>query len=100
VVPGAREGTLQGMSLSDWLQAQLFERRVVLVLGWLDADLAGKATAALLALDARESRPIELHLDSPGGALEAAFALAIRPAWCAPSCVSCVGARSAARPSR
>ena len=75
MVPGAREGTLQGMSLSDWLHAQLFERRVVLVLGWLDADLAGKATGALLALDARESRPIELHVDSPGGALEAAFAL-------------------------
>jgi ATP-dependent Clp protease, protease subunit len=63
------------MSLSDWLQAQLFERRVVLVLGWLDADLAGKATAALVALDAQDSRPIEVHLDSPGGALEAAFAL-------------------------
>src|SRR5262245_29268039 len=63
------------MSLSDWLQNQLLERRVVVVIGWLDADLAGKATAALLALDARESRPIELHIDSPGGPLEAAFAL-------------------------
>ena len=72
---GAREGTLHGMSLGDWLQAQLFERRVVLVTGWLGADSAGKATAALLALDARESRLIALHLDSPGGALDAAFAL-------------------------
>ena len=74
-MPGPQGGTLHGMSFSDWLQAQLFERRVVLVLGWLDADSACKATAALLALDARERQPIELHVDSPGGALEAAFAL-------------------------
>jgi ATP-dependent Clp protease protease subunit len=63
------------MSLGGWLQEQLFERRVLLVTGALDDDTAAKAAAALLALDARADRPIELHLDSPDGALGAAFAL-------------------------
>jgi ATP-dependent Clp protease protease subunit len=67
--------TLQGMSLGSWLQAQLFERRIVLVSGRLDTDAAARAAAALLTLDASENRPIELHLDSPGGALGAAFVL-------------------------
>jgi len=63
------------MSHGAWLQEQLFERRIVLVTGRLDDDAATKAAAALLALDARGDRPIELHLDSPDGALGAAFAL-------------------------
>lgn len=63
------------MSLGDWLQEQLFERRIVLVTGLLDDDAAAKAAAALLALDARADRPIEFHLDSPDGALGAAFVL-------------------------
>ena len=63
------------MSLGGWLQEQLFERRIVVVAGRLDDDAATKAAAALLALDAREDRPIELHLDSPDGALGAVFVL-------------------------
>ena len=56
------------MSLGGWLQEQLFERRIVLVTGRLDDDAAAKAAAALLTLDARADRPIELHLNSPDGA--------------------------------
>jgi ATP-dependent Clp protease, protease subunit len=63
------------MSLGGWLQEQLFERRIVLVTGQLDGDAAARAAAALLALDANGSRPIELHLDSAHGTLDAAFAL-------------------------
>jgi ATP-dependent Clp protease protease subunit len=63
------------MSLEAWLEEQLFERRIVLVTGRLDDDTAAKAAAALLALDARADRPIDLHLDSPDGALGAAFVL-------------------------
>jgi len=63
------------MSLGGWLEEQLFERRIVLVTGRLDDDAATKAAAALLALDARGDRPIELHLDSPDGALGAVFVL-------------------------
>ncbi len=63
------------MSLGGWLQEQLFERRIVLVAGRLDDEAAARAAAALLALDAAGDRPIELHLDSPDGALGAAFVL-------------------------
>src|SRR6267142_764233 len=68
--------TLQGMPLGDWLQEQLFERRIVLVTGRLDDDTAARAAGALLTLDASGNQPIELHLDSPGGVLGAAFVLA------------------------
>jgi ATP-dependent Clp protease, protease subunit len=61
------------MSLGGWLQEQLFERRIVLVTGRLDDDVAARAAAALMALDAAGDRPIELHLDSPDGTLGAAF---------------------------
>ena len=63
------------MALGDWLQEQLFERRIVQVTGRLDHDVAAKAAAALMALDADGDKPIELHLDCPDGALEAAFVL-------------------------
>ncbi len=63
------------MSLEGWLQEQLFERRIVLVTGPLDDDQAARAAAALLALDARGTGPIDVHLDSADGALGAAFVL-------------------------
>ncbi len=63
------------MSLEDWLQEQLFERRIVLLTGRLDDGAAAKAATALLALDTRGERPIDLHLDSPDGVLGAAFVL-------------------------
>jgi ATP-dependent Clp protease protease subunit len=68
--------TLQSMPLGNWLQEQLFERRIVLVTGRLDDDAVARAAAALLTLDASGNQPIELHLDSPGGALGAALVLA------------------------
>jgi ATP-dependent Clp protease, protease subunit len=61
--------------LSAWLQERLFERRIVLVTGRLDADLAAEATAALITLDRINDEPIDLHLDSADGTLESAFAL-------------------------
>jgi ATP-dependent Clp protease protease subunit len=61
--------------LSAWLQEKLFERRIVLVTGRLDADLAAEAAAAVMTLDATGDEPIELHLDSPDGTLESAFVL-------------------------
>jgi ATP-dependent Clp protease protease subunit len=63
------------VSLGGWLQERLFERRIVVVTGRLNDDAAAKAVAALLALDASDDRPIELHLDSPDGTLGAAFVL-------------------------
>jgi len=61
--------------LSAWLQEKLFERRIVLVTGRLDEGLAAEAAAAVMTLDALGDEPIDLHLDSPGGTLEAAFGL-------------------------
>lgn len=63
------------MSLEGWLEEQLFARRIVLVTGRLDDAAAARATAALLALDAGGDRPIEIHLDSPDGSLEAVLTL-------------------------
>jgi len=61
--------------LAAWLQEKLFERRIVLVTGRLDDDVAAEAAAALMTLDATGDKPIELHLDSADGTLEAAFVL-------------------------
>ena len=68
VPPGRRR-------LSGWLEEKLFERRIVLITGLLDDVAAGEVAAALMTLDARGDEPIELHLDSRDGTLEAAFVL-------------------------
>jgi ATP-dependent Clp protease protease subunit len=57
----------------DWLRRQLFERRIVMLTGPVDAAVATDVAAQLAALDARGAAPIDLHLDSGDGALEAAF---------------------------
>jgi ATP-dependent Clp protease, protease subunit len=71
-IPGEPPG---GRRMSAWLQEKLFERRIVLVTGRLDGEVAGETAAALLALDTRGDAPIDLHLDSPDGTLESVFAL-------------------------
>jgi ATP-dependent Clp protease protease subunit len=63
------------MALEHWLQERLFERHIVLVTSRLDDEVAARAAAALLALDAGGNRPIEIHLSSPDGALGAVFAV-------------------------
>lgn len=59
----------------DWLQEKLFERRIVRVSGRLDDVAATRAAAALMSLNAAGGEPIELHVESPDGTLEAAFVL-------------------------
>jgi ATP-dependent Clp protease protease subunit len=58
-----------------WLQEELFRRRIVLVTGPLDDDVAARAAAQVVALDAASDAPITIHLDSPDATLEAAFVL-------------------------
>src|SRR5262249_47961509 len=72
---GKRTLYARGMGLGDWLQEQLFDRRIVLVAGRLGDDAAAEAAAALLSLDARGDGPIALPLDSPSGELGAVFVL-------------------------
>jgi ATP-dependent Clp protease protease subunit len=59
--------------LAAWLQGKLFERRIVLITEFLDDVLAAEVAAQLVALDNAGEAPIEIHLDSPDGTLEAAF---------------------------
>jgi len=59
----------------DWLQERLFERRIVFVTGRLDDAAAAAAAAAIMTLDASGDEPIDVHVDSPDGTLEAAFVL-------------------------
>jgi ATP-dependent protease ClpP protease subunit len=58
-----------------WPHEPLLERRIVVVSGRLDDAVAGRAAARLMALDALADEPIEVQLDCPDAALEAAFVL-------------------------
>lgn len=76
----------------DWLKQQLFERRIVFLRGSLDDDLVGRTAAELMTLDATGDDPVQLHIDSPGGSLQAAFALMDTiEALGVPVYASCVG---------
>jgi ATP-dependent Clp protease protease subunit len=62
-----------GTEPQAWLADQLFNRRVVVLVGDLD-DAAGlRVSAELMTLDASGSGPIDLHIASSGERLEAAF---------------------------
>jgi ATP-dependent Clp protease protease subunit len=69
------EGPPAGGGTPPWLHEKLYERRIVLVTGRLDDAVAARAAAALVSLDAAGGAPIEIHVDSPDGTLEAAFVL-------------------------
>ncbi len=62
---------LRGPSALD----RLFDRRVVFLWGYLDDAQAGRLAAELMTLDATGDDPVQLHIDSPGGTLEAALCL-------------------------
>jgi ATP-dependent Clp protease, protease subunit len=61
--------------VSAWVQANLFERRVVFLTGELTSATATGLTAQLMTLDAMGDDPLTLYIDSPDAALEAAFVL-------------------------
>ena len=64
-----------GRSVPSWagdVRAQLLARRIVLLRGPLDDELAGQAVAELMMLDHGAERVV-LHVDSAGGPLHAAF---------------------------
>jgi ATP-dependent Clp protease, protease subunit len=54
----------------------LFDRRIVLASGRIDADLATDLSARLIMLDGASDAPVALHLRAPDADLEAAFAVA------------------------
>ena len=59
----------------DWLEGELFERRLVFVAGRLETTLAMRAAAELMTLDASGSDAVDVYIESSGGTIEAAFTL-------------------------
>ncbi len=59
----------------DWLESHLFDRRVVVLRGPLDAGAATRVASKLMTLDATSDDAVQLQVDSPGGGLEAGFAV-------------------------
>jgi ATP-dependent Clp protease protease subunit len=57
------------------LEQALFERRMILVSGVVDNQVAGRVAASLLTLDALGDDPIEMRLNASSDSLDAAFAL-------------------------
>ena len=59
----------------DALTAKLLESRTVLVSGPVDDELAEKTITRLLVLDAINHDPIKVFISSPGGHVDAGFAI-------------------------
>lgn len=61
--------------VAPWLAERLFDRRLVMLTGPLTGVAASQAAASLLTLDALGVEPVHLHLSTPDGDLNAAFAV-------------------------
>ncbi|GAA0345053.1 ATP-dependent Clp protease proteolytic subunit [Actinoallomurus spadix] len=61
---------------ADPLRDRLLEHRIILATGHLDGARASELCARLVTLDAAGEEPVRLHLQTPDGELEAAFAAA------------------------
>lgn len=61
--------------MADRLQAAMFERRLVMLSGEVDAGRAGDVVASLLTLDALGDDPIDLRVAGHSDSLDAAFSL-------------------------
>ncbi|HEY7225906.1 MAG TPA: ATP-dependent Clp protease proteolytic subunit [Micromonosporaceae bacterium] len=60
---------------AGWLDERMFDRRIVLVRGRVDATMASHVASALLVLGLSAPEPIQLYLSAPDGELAAAFAI-------------------------
>jgi ATP-dependent Clp protease, protease subunit len=58
------------------LEAQLLDRRIVLLSGYLNGVVANRAAASVMLLDVRSDEPIEIRISCHDGELEAASTLA------------------------
>jgi hypothetical protein len=59
--------------VSEWLQENLFQRRIILLTGQLDESVANETAALLMSLEAVSDEAVDLYVDSFDGTLEAAF---------------------------
>ena len=64
-----------GPGIPGWLEERLFDQRIVMIRGPLTSQAASGIAAALLTLDAAGPAPIQLHVASSGGELNAAHAV-------------------------
>ncbi|WP_199514517.1 ATP-dependent Clp protease proteolytic subunit [Nucisporomicrobium flavum] len=77
-VPGAWPDAMPGGAgpqIPGWLEERLFDQRIVMVRGPLTAQAASGIAAALLTLEATGPEPVQLHVASGGGELNAAHAV-------------------------
>ena len=67
--------TQQNESRQDDLEKKFLETRQLLLSGEIDKDLSEKIVRQLFVLEADSSKPIKLFIDSPGGDVDAGFAI-------------------------
>lgn len=65
--------SMPGPPLSEWVRAEMFDRRVVLLSGQLDDGLATGVAAHLMTLDGTGDGPLWLHINSGEGTLSGAL---------------------------
>jgi ATP-dependent Clp protease protease subunit len=81
ITPGSPQWSEQpplvdnGPPLAPWLEEKLFDRRIVILQGSVTGASATRTVAALMTLDVQGADPVELHLRSPDGDLDAVFAV-------------------------
>jgi ATP-dependent Clp protease protease subunit len=64
-----------GPAVPGWLEERLFDQRIVMIRGPLTGQSASGIAAALLTLDAAGADPVQLHVASSDGDLNAAHAV-------------------------
>ncbi|WP_432827047.1 ATP-dependent Clp protease proteolytic subunit [Dactylosporangium sp. CA-092794] len=60
---------------APWLDEQLFGRRMVFLRGPIEPEMASRAAATLLALDASGPDPVSVHMSAEQGTLAAVWTL-------------------------
>jgi ATP-dependent Clp protease protease subunit len=60
---------------SPWLDERMFDHRIILVRGRIDAAMANHVAGAILVLGRSGPDPVQLYLSAPDGELAAAFAI-------------------------
>jgi ATP-dependent Clp protease protease subunit len=70
-IPGSIGGEFEPGDPRSWMERQLFDRRIVLLSGRLDAEMANAVGVALMTGD----DPVQLQIDSSDGTIDAALSL-------------------------
>jgi ATP-dependent Clp protease, protease subunit len=73
--PNSNGGDIGPGDPRSWMERQLFDRRIVLLSGPLDAEQANVVGVALMTLDAIGDEPVQLQIDSSDGTIDAALSL-------------------------